>query len=175
VVTWAGPCWSMSAVRFVLAIGGSKVERRCLWIGMGSRSFAVNALEAEVLETVMDDVGYMVGEGVSGFANSVCAECCLVVALGEQELGLMWTMSDPERVVPKGEEVESSWSCSRDEVVDAYFGPSVCDLGHLVCLSEHWRMLVAVGGRKKSWVWVRMVEWAVRFFDISQLCVPQVA
>lgn len=177
VGTWAELYWNMGAVRFVLVIGGSRVERRCSSGEMGSRLFAVNAWEAEVLETV-HGAGCIVGVGVSGFANSVYVECCLAAASGEQEQGLAQTWSDLEMVVPKGvgEAVESSWNCSRDVEVDAYSGLEVCDLGQLVCLSGRWMMLVvAVGGRTRSWAWVRLAEWVVHSFDISQLCVPRVA
>ena len=106
-VTWAWPCWDKSVVYFVMMIGDGRMERRYLSAEMGSRSIAVSGLGAEEIEIAVDGVGHIVGVEVSGFASLVYANGCLVVALGEQDMGLAWTLSDPEMVVLKVEvEVE---------------------------------------------------------------------
>ena len=122
---------------------------------MGSHSIAASVLGAEGVEVLMDGVDHIVGVEVSEFANSACVNCCFVVALGGQDMGLASTLSDPKMVAPKVEvavevAVRSSWNCSHDEEVDAYAGLPVCDLGQLFCLCGRWMMMAAVGGRTKS-------------------------
>lgn len=63
---------------------------------MGNCSVGLDNKSVEETEVVAGDVGHTAGLEVSGFVDLVCVRLQVFVVVEGQDLGLAWTLSDPE-------------------------------------------------------------------------------